>query len=266
MQSNGSPLAQVAALLDAGLFNDALDLATARRAELERVDRDLYRGFSAEVQLNIGSLALAEATASELVQRAVSRPEVVVTAHKVLGEVRAYELNYGESLKHYSSARNLAKELRDSNVEAAVELSFLNRFWGVLPLESSLTGFADVKRAVARSARPSHFAELRLCAARVEARRGSRIEASRHLLAAMDFLDGSPNARILALAHLNRCVLYILDGDLERALESADAALRSADRSGHFRTRVAALIDTAHILHLQGKYDEAQRSLSVALK
>src|SRR5262245_10547112 len=251
MQPTGTPLAELTALLDAGLFKDALDFAIARRAECERADRELLLGLNAEAQLNLGALVLAETTAQELLAPSVARRDVQATAHKILGELRAYEFNYTESLKHYASARKLARESGDKNVEAAVELSFLNRFWGVEPLEGALAGFGEVKRAVARSARPHHFAELHLCAARVEIRRGSLIEARRHLTAAVNHLSAVPNERILAFAHLNRCVLFIVEGDLEGALEAAADAHAAAEKSGHLRTRVAALIDTAHVLHLQ---------------
>ena len=54
-------------------------------------------------------------------------------------------------------------------------------------------------------------------------------------------------------------MLCVLRADWKGALAQAEQALKAADVSGHFRSRVGALIDSAHILHAMGEASRAHQ-------
>ena len=137
------------------------------------------RPFSPTWTCSPGTCQGRRHSAEKLLRETDSAP-IRATAYRILAEACANRLEFEDSLAHYAAARALCRAGVPNTLSANVELSFWGWFAGVLPLESSEAEFASVRKAVARSAHPHHVAELRLCAARVEARKGFLMEARRH--------------------------------------------------------------------------------------
>jgi hypothetical protein len=176
----GAAFEQLASYALAGRFREAQNLLIARKAELQRANGLAYNVFQMELALESGDL-ISSRRVSERLLGETTVPEVRAVSHRVLAEVNASQLMFEESLENYRAAREVSRAEVSPLVAATIELSFLKWFLGVLPLESTESQFAGVRRAVARSAHPLCFAELRLCVARLEARRGAIVEAARHL-------------------------------------------------------------------------------------
>src|SRR5262249_10102487 len=129
-------------------------------------------------------------------------------------------------------------------------------FLEILPLETAQTDFGAVRRAVISAGNPTQFAELRLCTARVEARKGNLMEAARHWGVAHRLLLASPHAKLESQLWLNASMIALLRGDSRTALENVDQAAHFAELSGYFRTAIGTEIDRAHVLFTMGKSDE----------
>src|SRR4029079_18757255 len=130
----------------AGRVRETKSALSARRSELQRIDRPLFNVLLAECDAAMGTLGLAaDLAASSLSERR----EVAAFAHKVLGEIAAHRLLFEESLNHYTAARALCAVGVEADVSASIELSYWRCFSGILPLESAPSEFRQVRRAVA---------------------------------------------------------------------------------------------------------------------
>src|SRR5262249_33409631 len=185
---------------------------------------------------------------------------------KVLGEVCAHQLDFETSLAHFSAARALAGNSVPRETRAAIELSYWGWFSGVMPLESAAAYFGLVRRAVFAGGRPTQFAHLRLCAARVEARNGNRCEAQRDLRSAAGLLRESPHAKLESQLWLDECAFNLLKGDTRSALDAVDKASLYADQSGYFRSIVGAQVDRAHVMHAMGNLTAARSIAEAAVE
>jgi DNA-binding NtrC family response regulator/tetratricopeptide (TPR) repeat protein len=247
----------VLALLRSGRFREAHLLLMSHRGELQRHAGIATDALTAELSLEIGNLVAAR----NLAERLLGNTEVAearVVAYRVLAEVNASQLNFEDSLASYRSARDAYRAGVSATCIATVELSFFGWFGGVLPLENVASEFAGVRRAVIRSGSPQRFAELHLCAGRLEARKGGTIEAQRHWRCAHDLLQREPSLKIQAQLQLDRCMFALLKADYPDALSRLDEAAAIADDAGYFRRALGALIDRAHILLLVGQFAEAR--------
>ncbi|MEO5896452.1 MAG: sigma 54-interacting transcriptional regulator [Vicinamibacterales bacterium] len=108
--------------------------------------------------------------------------------------------------------------------------------------------------------------ELRLSAARSEARFGSCGEAEKHLDIARSLLDGYPNLWLAGTIELDRSNIAALRGDIDRSLRHVEAALVYSKESGHFRTQMAALINSSQLLGSRGAFSAAHARLDEALE
>jgi len=104
--------------------------------------------------------------------------------------------------------------------------------------------------------------ELRLCVARSEARFGSCSEAEKHLDVARALLGDYPNLWLAGTIELDQSNIAALRGDIDRSLRHVELALELAEQSGHFRTRMAALINSSQLLGCRGKFDSAHDRLN----
>ena len=110
----------------------------------------------------------------------------------------------------------------------------------------------DVRRAIARTGDAHLLVALRLHFARAEASRYSpRKDRERHLSAANDLLKEFSERLAQGRVHLGLSIAKYLIGDLERAVEEAKLAIRSASLSGHCRymNGLASLIYRMHCKH-----------------
>ena len=83
-------------------------------------------------------------------------------------------------------------------------------------------------------------------------RRRAKTEASRHHQAALNLIGDYPNVWLDGLLHVDVSAAAMVAGDLHGSLEHAQAALDSAEVSGHSRTKLAALINIAQVLAMKG--------------
>src|SRR5262249_37404627 len=109
------------------------------------------------------------------------------------------------------------------------------------------------------------FADLRLCVARLEGRKGALVEAARHLEGAREILSRDPNLKIESQLHLDACMIALLRGDHRAALDELDSASTAAKRSGYFRGSVGATVDRAHVLLANGRLTEARALAEAAV-
>ena len=241
-----------------GRFNTARERLNTQRHELQRADGLLFAALLSDLDLQSGDLEAAQKSAQKLLRETESVP-IRATAYRILAEASANQLKLEDSLTHYGAARTLCRQGVSSSLRASVELSFWGRFSGVLPLEASQAEFVSVRKAVAGSSHPHHVAELRLCAARVEAYKGCLVEARRHWELAQRLIRSHANLRIEAQLQLDGCMLALLSGDVRTALDFAKRAAEVGEESGYFRGSIGALIDQAHVLHALGDLSSARQ-------
>src|SRR5258708_6337708 len=241
-----------------GRFKTARERLIAQKHELQRTNGVLFSALLTDLDLQSGDLSTAQRSAEKLLRQTQSTP-MRATAYRILAETSAHRLEFEDSLTHYEAARSLCRAGVSSALCASVELSFWGWFSGVLPLEAAEAEFAFVRKAVARSSHPHHLAELRLCAVRVEARKGSLVEARRHWELAQRLINSHPNLKLESQLELDGCMIALLGGDVRSALDFATRAAATGEESGYLRSTVAAVIDQTHVLHAIGDLAAARR-------
>ncbi len=169
-------------------------------------------------------------------------------------------------MQELQSARQAALQTSSSLLLAQVEVTDLTLSSGVRPLEATSSALTDLKKLVAHTGDPHLMIELRLCVARAEARSNSLREASKHLSTARTLLDGYPNLWLAASIELDESIVASLNGDTPASLAHLDHATSYSERSGHFRTRLAALINTAQFNADQGEYVKARAQFENAIR
>jgi len=254
----------IVSLFQGGRFQEALNAIAARRSELQRVNSLACSTILAELALETGDIVTAHRAAERLLKE-TNVPEVRAISFRILGEVYASQLDFEQSLASYRAARETSRSQVSPQVAAAIELSFLGWFAGVLPLENAESEFAAVRRAVAKSADPHRFAELRLCVARLEARKGAVVEAIRHWECAQELLSREPNLKIQSQLHLDGCLIALLRGDCRAALERLSDAESAAAQAGYFRGLIGVIIDRAHVLLASGDLPQAELLAKTAI-
>jgi DNA-binding NtrC family response regulator/tetratricopeptide (TPR) repeat protein len=249
--------ANIVAILRSGRFRDTQNAIASRRSELQRANGLAYAVVSAELALELGDIVGAQRSAERILSD-TAVPEARAISYRIIGEASAERLSFAESFDNYRAAREVCRSDVPAATAATIELSFLESLAGILPPESGESEFAIARRAVARSAHPHRFAELRLCVAKLEVRKGALVEAQRHLDCAREILGQEPNLKLESQLHLDACTIALLRGDHEAALRSLDVASAAAEESGYFRGVVVAAIHRAHVLLASGELSEAQ--------
>jgi DNA-binding NtrC family response regulator/ATP/maltotriose-dependent transcriptional regulator MalT len=250
-------------LVSHGKCIEAVGALQGRKGDLQRINLARFHSLLAELSLYTGDFSTATRSCERLLKEATTEHPRAV-AHRILGEISANELNLEASLSHFTSARSIVEGLGPTILRPTIELSYWNWFLDVLPLETAHNEFVRVRRAVISYGGPAQFAELRLCAARVEARKGNLMEADRHWRVAQRLLSEWPHVKLQSQLWLNACMMSLLRGDARTALEHVDRAAAAADESGYFRARIGAEIDRAHVLCALGAFPDAKRSALAA--
>jgi transcriptional regulator with PAS, ATPase and Fis domain/tetratricopeptide (TPR) repeat protein len=163
-------------------------------------------------------------------------------------------------------ARKAAVESGKPALRAQVELTDLTLSSAVRPLEATSSALTDLKRLVAHTGEAHLMIELRLCVARAEARSNSLREAEKHLSTAEALLERYPNLWLTGSIELDRAIIKSLNGDTSAALQHLQTASTYAEQSGHFRTKLAALINSAQLLADKGEDSKAQALFDAAIK
>ena len=251
--------------LTEGRFLDASELLRVQRREIETSDPNLYQLLSSELSLELGQISQAVDAANSCLSNPNLSLEFQVRARRVLSVASFYVGDVGSSLEHLNAGRAACLKLRSDVQFAQMELTYLGLTSGFQPIETALSSIAQVRRIVLRSGSPHLLTELRLCVARVEARRECFHEAQRHHEAASALLDSYPNLWLQGQLAVDRSVVAMIVGDLDNSLIFAEHAVEQANQSGHFRTRIAAAINISHFFEIRGDLEGAKRNIDYAL-
>lgn len=267
MDSLGLGLESVCELIREGRFSEArasLASATSRSRPTERTEIEL---LTAELSLELGDVNASDRRASCLTRMGATNAAATrARAERVLARTSFYRGAFAESKRHAHRARVAAVASGDLKLQAQAAVTELVLFAGVAPLESARGMLPEIRRAVARSGCAHLMIELRLSVARSEARYGSCGEAEKHLDIARSLLDGYPNLWLAGTIELDRSNIAALRGDIDRSLHHVDAALAYSRRSGHFRTQIAALINSSQLLGCRAEFSLAHARLDEAMR
>ncbi len=256
--------APVVSLVREGRFKEALlelsPLGSPRRIG----ERAAYHLLKGEISVELGELRSAIAACEAISM--VDSPQVSARRHRTLARAYFALGEFPRGHAEMSSARVAARMSGDLIVQANVGLTDLTFSSARKPYEATSSQLAELKRLIANTGDPHLMIELRLAVARTEARFNSLQEATKHISVAKELLDRYPNRWLAGFIELDTSVLHSLKGDLGAALIYARAAAETALSSGHFRTRMAALINGAHLLASQGEYGPARSQLDTVIK
>src|SRR5215210_1427140 len=261
-----SALESTDGLLREGRFKEAsavLQSSNPLRRPAERVHHELLR---AELSLELGDVTASDRRASGLAQNGRHTAAVTARAERVLARTSFYRGAFAQSKQHALRARLAAAASGEPKLRAQAALTELVLFAGVYPLESARSMLPDIRRTIARSGCAHMMIELRLSVARSEARFGSCGEAEKHLDIACALLDRYPNLWLAGTIELDRSNIAALRGDIDRGIRHVDGALTYSDQSGHFRTRMAALINSSQLLGSRGEFALAHSQIDEAVR
>jgi DNA-binding NtrC family response regulator/tetratricopeptide (TPR) repeat protein len=227
-------------------------------------ERTLYELLRAELLLELGDLS-ASLNATATLSKEVD-PTVVCRRERTRCRAYFYRGDYAASMRALQFARQAAIESGSSLLRAQIGLTDLTLSSAAQSLEATSSALTDLKRLVAHAGEPHLMVELRLCVARAEARSNSLREAEKHVATAEALLERYPNLWLSGALELDRAIIKTLNGDIESALHHLQIASDYADQSGHFRTKAAALINSAQLLSDHGEAKKAQALFETAIK
>jgi DNA-binding NtrC family response regulator len=252
-------------MISEGRFASALAVLETQRS-LEHSDRTLFQLLYAELLLETGQseTAVRRARALLAVERLESR--TAARAQQVLARASFYAGDVDSAVRYLNGAKSLCLESKLDADLAKIELAELSLFIGIRPLEISLATVPQLRRVLTRVADPHLIARLRLCVARAEVSQKSAIEAQKHLLSASELLSRYPNLWLEGLMWLDWSNVAGLLGDLDTSLLYAEKATSLAEQSGHFKTQIASIVNTSHILCWRGDFERAERLIEYALR
>ena len=254
----------VLSLIREGRFKEALLVLSPLGSPRKIGERTIYQLLRAELSLELGDLTGVLATCAEI--SAADDPTVCARRHRALARAYFALGEFPRGHAELASARAAARTSGDAVVRAMVGLTDLTFSSARVPYEATSSELTDLKRLVANTGDPHLMIELRLAVARTEARFNSLQEATKHLSVARDLLARYPNRWLAGFIDLDTSIFLSLKGELNASLKYARAAAEHAEVSGHFRTRMAALINSAHLLASQGEYRTARSQLDSVIK
>ena len=258
--------AHVQGALNAGRFRDALEQLPPDTRPSETGPQAEWDVLVAELTLETGGSRAAERMARSTLSNARSSPSITTRARRVLANTLFYSGNVQGSREELALAKlACGTGPADQSLSAHLELLDFALACRVEPIDAALSRLPSIRRAIARAANPHLFVLLRIAVARAEVRRRARTEARRHHQAALNLIGDHPNVWLDGLIHVDVSAAAMVAGDLHGSLEHAQAALDSAEVSGHSRTKLAALINIAQVLAMKGETESAKRHLDEAM-
>ena len=256
--------APVLSLIREGRFKDALVVLSPLGSPRKIGERTIYHLLRAELSVELGDLRSALAACTEI--KTADDAHISARRHRALARTYFALGEFARGNSELASARAAARTSGDAVVQATVGLTELTFSSARKPYEATSSELADLKRLIANTGDAHLMIELRLAVARTEARFNSLQEATKHISVARDLLARYPNRWLDGFIDLDSSILYSLKGDLTAALRYVRAAAEHAHVSGHFRTRIAALINSAHLLVSQGDFATARTQLDAVSK
>src|SRR5687768_8879366 len=255
---------EVSSLCGVGRFKEAyerLKIGSGARRIGERAWFDLLSG---EILFELGDVGASERKATAVLAAEHIPLDVASRANRVLARTMFAKGDFKRCNQHLQTAA--AKAAQHGADELVAKCGLTELLFGVRPFEAARSGFPELRRLVARIGNPHLMVQLRLCVAHREARVESIREAEKHLDTAQALLERYPNVWLSGWIELDRSAIAAMRGDLDAILWHGERALESSLVSGHFRNRVAALINTSHALAARGNHKEAQRRIDTVVR
>jgi DNA-binding NtrC family response regulator len=263
LSNNFAPVEEQIAV---GRFADALRLLRPMGRSPGTADVIGRRLLNSELALELGESAEASRSASDIINEASAPLFVRARAHRVLARTFYNLGDLDRCARELNQAAALCLQQKNDVLSAQVELTRLSLFLGVNALESTFAALPQLRQIIARAASPHLMVELRLCVARIEARRDSLANAKQHLKIAGNLLESYPNIWLEGLLSLDQSNVEGLLGNSDASLRKAEQARSLAIESGHVRTRVAAVINISHILCARGDFHGALGCIAEGLQ
>ena len=170
------------------------------------------------------------------------------------------------SVDHLTQARDIARKDRNTEGLFWAEVRLLLAEFEQSPTKGFGSLLTDVKKHAIQVGDSVATIALHLFVSEIEAKRGALHNSRQHLKIARSLLKAYPNVWLEGLAFVCEFCLAYLVGDLEAADAAALESLRASHRSGHARTKLAAVINIGHVRLRQGKLEETNRLLRHALR
>ena len=240
-----------------GHFSHALEL-------LKQPEKDQPRSSSRELALKAEMLQYTgdNETASRVAQSLVSSRDLhhslSTRCLAVLG-LCAFEAGHLRRASNYfQKAIRLGEDAGDQEGTCHSLLCLLGSLADVSTPSAVASLVSEAQRCVRRVGSPTMTVRLHLILGRTEGRRGLLDEADRHMSAARSLLDASPNPWLEGLQSLDASVLSHLRADFSDSIHLADQALMYSLRSGHERTRFAALANLGSLHLYRGDLQKAE--------
>ena len=254
----------VISLVREGRFKEALNELSPLGSPRRIGERTIYDLLNAELSLELGELSTTIKACESLAE--LDNPIIAARRDLALAKAHFFLGNFALGKQALASARDAARVCGDAAVRASVELRQLAFSSSTSAFEATSSALTDLKRLVAHTGDPHLMIELRLAVARAEARSNSLQEAEKHITVARELLERYPNLWLAGYIELDMSVIYSLKGEIDASLGHVQAAAEYAEQSGHFKTKVAAAINSAHLLTSKGEHRKARTRLDAVIK
>ena len=255
-----NPVAHARELARAGRFRDALPLLPLTTTD------PAVQVFKAEMLERNGRIKEARTLCDWLLAGkkidSKGRARLLVTKGVIELEDGRPEL----SIEHLTQARDIARKDRNTEELFWAEVRLLLAEFEHSPTKGFGSLLTDVKKHAIQIGDSVASIALHLFVSEIEAKKGALQTSRQHLKIARSLLRTYPNVWLEGLAFVCEFCLAYLVGDLEGADAAALESLRASHRSGHARTKLAAVINIGHVRLRQGKLEETNRLLRHALR
>ncbi len=240
-----------------GHFARALKLLSPVDA---RSTTTLFResALAAELHQQTGNVTEASRLASQLVRSSHISGTISSRCLAVLGLCAFAAGKLRRSTELFQKAVRAGEEAGDPESTCHAMLCLLGRLAGVSVPGSLASLVSDTQSLVKTINNGSLTARLHLTLGRTEGGNGLLDEADRHFLAAKSLLASTPNAWLEGLYFVDTSTIAFLRSDFANGIRLAEQALACASRSGHQRTRAAALINMGTCYLCQGDHTKAE--------
>jgi DNA-binding NtrC family response regulator/tetratricopeptide (TPR) repeat protein len=243
-----------------GHFREALDLLRGNpqlRGDLSNL------ALLAELQMRTGDLHSARDTAKRLL---LQHKECAsqIRCHFVLGTICRDIGKLDEARRHYERAIELAEDSQDIEQLCVTQIRLLSLHVAGTSVDVA-TILPTLRRNVQASGDPFLAIALHIFLAEAESRRGHFVVARQQLAAARSLLRDTPNLFLEGNAAIAAMCLSLLCSAYDDALRNGILALKCSEKSGDYRTALAARLNLGQVLLNQGRFREAEEYLKQAL-
>ena len=248
--------AGVISLIEEGRFKEASTALRPIGSPRRIGERALFNLLQTELLIELGDLNGCIRSSNLL--EGHQDPSILCRAYRASARARFYLGDHAQAMGDLQRARASASAAEIPRLRALVELTDLTLSSGSRPVEATSSALTDLKRLVAHVGDPHLMIELRLCVARAEARSNSIREAAKHIATARTLLERYPNLWLAGTIELDASIISALQGDPDASLAYLERATNCAEQSGHFRTKLGAMINAAQLLADQGHHQKAR--------